>query len=97
MRGVSKPEDLMKLEREKDALRRSANYLIVMMGRAEDISQVDLLTKQLQKLYDRLETVTASIVDSLDHERQFMLSVAKQVRVHKSLELQPAAMREAAG
>ena len=96
MGAISDIQHLALLEKEKDTLRRSANQLIVLMGRAEDFAQVELLSRQLRELYERLDLVTARICELISEERSFMLNVARQVRLRKAMALQPDGVSEPA-
>ncbi|GEM_PF-4995208 len=94
MGAITDIQHLALLEKEKDMLRRSANQLVVLMGRAEDFTQVELLSRQLRELYERLDLVTVRICELISEERRFMLNVARQVRIRKAMALQPGKVPE---
>ena len=85
--SYSQFEDLQLFEREKSSLRNIATNIVNKMGEATELTQIDMLSKQLDGIYDRLEKITERINELVGEERKHMVGVAKQIRMRKSLTL----------
>ena len=81
----SKMQDLLLFEKEKTALRNIANRILDKMQEFDSDDKLEPLSKQLDGIYDRLESVTERINDLSKQERLMAQALVQQIRLRKSL------------